>query len=89
MSDKPSIAVFSALIICLENSFWYQSSSISFIDAFRKAFGIYMETATHAEVEISLKELGGLSEWSAFTSALSEIILRHRLPHPVLTTPIL
>ncbi|KAH9053330.1 hypothetical protein EDB87DRAFT_1651758 [Lactarius vividus] len=87
ISDKPSITMFSALIICLENSFWYQSEFISFIDAFRKAFGIYTETATQEKVDIALKELGGLSKGSAFTSALSDILLSHRLPHPVLTTP--
>jgi|SRR6266702_277618 len=65
--------------ICLENSFWYRSSSISFVDAFCKAFGIYTETATQETVEIALKELGDFSERTAFKSALSETLLRHRL----------
>ncbi len=52
---------------------------MSFIDAFRKAFGIYTETASQEKVEIALKELGDLSERMAFKSALSETHLRHRL----------
>ncbi|KAI9433707.1 hypothetical protein H4582DRAFT_1984213, partial [Lactarius indigo] len=46
-----------ALAICLESSFWYQSSSISFIDAFRKAFAIYTETGTQGKVKVALDKL--------------------------------
>jgi hypothetical protein len=81
MSDKPYLTVFAALVICLENSFWYHSASVSFIDAFRQAFEIYTEIAMQ-KVEIALKELGDWSESTAFKSALSETLLNNRLYHP-------
>jgi hypothetical protein len=68
----------AALVICLENSFWYHSASVSFIDAFRQAFEIYTEIAMQ-KVEIALKELGDWSESTAFKSALSETLLNNRL----------
>ncbi|KAF8810391.1 hypothetical protein BYT27DRAFT_7186615 [Phlegmacium glaucopus] len=79
MFDKPSLTLFAALIICLENSFWYQSASVSFIDAFHKAFGIYVETAMEEKVEIALKELGDPSEKTAFQSALFKTLVEHCL----------
>ena len=63
----------------MENSFWHQSLSVSFVDAFRHAFTMYKETGTQDEVEIALKLLDHSSEQTAFNSALLQTLLRHRL----------
>ena len=78
----PSPFIFSyhtALLICLENSFWYQSTTSSFIDAFGKAFGLYKETGTQERLEIALKELGDWSSKEIFKAAFSELLLKHHL----------
>jgi hypothetical protein len=79
--EKPSMDMFAALIICLENSFWYQSASVSFTAAFRKALESYKETDTKEKVEIALEGLEVGSGQKAFRPALSEILLKHRLAH--------
>jgi len=82
ITDKSILAVFAALLICLENSFWYKSASMSFIDTFHKAFGSYEETSTQKEVEIDLKELGDWSGKREFKTAVTEVLFNHRLFHP-------
>ena len=69
----------AALLICLENSFWYQSTLSSFMDAFGKAFGFYKESGTQERVEIALKEVANCSEEKPFKAALSELLLKHHL----------
>jgi len=79
--ENPSMDMFAALIICLENSFWYQSASVSFTAAFCKALESYKETGTKEKVEIALEGLEVGSGQKAFGPALTEILLKHRLTH--------
>ncbi len=71
---------YVAILVCLENSFWHQSPSVSFIDAFHKAFAMYKETDTQDKVEIALKVMNDSSDGkTAFQSALLQTLLEHRL----------
>jgi len=80
--DKPSLAMFSAILICMESSFWYQSQ---FMASFRKAFKVYVKSGTRDKLETSLEALESYpppgSDISSFNSSLLEILLKHRLTH--------
>jgi hypothetical protein len=73
---------YVALLICLENSFWYQS--MSFTESFQKAFKLYMESGTRDKVESALKDLGAFptlhcNTHEMFVSSLSKTLLQHCL----------
>jgi len=84
--DKPSLTSFAAILICLENSFWNQSKTVTFIDSFQKAFKLYTQTGVREKAETSLKLLKDYpSQYSStsepFKSALFTTLLQHRLSH--------
>ena len=78
-TTHPLFLHYVAILIFLENYFWHQSPSVSFIEAFRKAFAMYKETGTQHKVEVALKVLDDSSGEKAFKSALLQILLEHRL----------
>jgi len=47
-----------ALLVCAENSFWYQPADGSFFTAFKNAFKIYVDSGTKKLVETALNALG-------------------------------
>jgi len=68
--NHPSLKMFLAVVICLENSFW-DDSKLTFIKKFCKAFDLYEHTGTQAKLE-------GLQ---LIDSSVYEILLEHRLSH--------
>jgi len=81
--DKPSLTVFAAILICLENSFWHQSNTVTFIDSFQEAFKLYTQTGVREKVETSLKLLEDQYPSTSKPSqcALLKTLLQHRLSH--------
>jgi len=84
--DKPSLTFFAAILICLENSFWNYSNTVTFIDSFQEAFKLYTQTGVREKAETSLKLLANYppqypSTSEPFQSALLTTLLQHRLPH--------
>jgi hypothetical protein len=84
--DKPSLNFFAAILICLENSFWNQSNTVTFIDSFQEAFKLYTQTGVREKAETSLKLLEDYppqysSTSEPFQSALLMTLLQHRLSH--------
>ena len=74
----------AALLLCAENSFWYQSQYKSFLDAFKQAFKSYMTIGLEKNGGNAVKSLG---DWPATTnykkeiylSALTKVLLEYRL----------
>jgi len=84
--DKPSLTFFAAILICLENSYWNQSNTVTFIDSFQEAFKLYTQTGVRENAETSLKLLEDYppqysSTFEPFQSALIKTLLQHRLSH--------
>jgi len=84
--DKPSLTFFAAILICLENSFWNQSNTVTFIDSFQQAFKLYTQTGVREKAETSLKLLENYppqypSTSEPFQSALLTTLLQHCLSH--------
>ena len=73
-----------AILVCMENSFWHQLESISFMASFQNAFQLYIKSGTRDNLETSIKELGdypppGSNALPLFKSSLLELLLKHRL----------
>jgi len=76
MNEKfyiPSLKVFLVVVLCLENSFWNSSKSISFIEKFSLAFDLYEETGTQEKLDSEDLNLPN--------SSVFRVLLKHRLPH--------
>lgn len=73
----------AAMLLCAENSFWYQSRCSSFLDAFKQAVELYMEIGVEKNGENAVKVLGDwpytTHEQEIYRSALTNILLEHRL----------
>jgi hypothetical protein len=73
----------AAMLLCAENSFWYQSRCSSFLDAFKQAVELYMEIGVEKNGENAVKALGDwpytTHEQEIYRSALTNILLEHRL----------
>ena len=74
----------AAILICLENSFWNQSKTITFIESFQEAFKLYTQTGVREKAETSIKLLEDYppqysSTSEPFQSALLKTLLQHRL----------
>ena len=84
---SPSLFSFqqhAAILICMENSSWAQSNSISSRASFRKSFKLYVRSGARESLETSLKSLGnyprpGSNSLQSFHSSLLNILLKHRL----------
>jgi len=68
----------SAVLICAENSFWYQADRESFVATFRRSYQTYYETGTNEKVEVVLRDINELRTRTS-KEKLFEIILDHRL----------
>ena len=48
----------TALLICMENTFWNISSDGNFVKLFKKSFTLYVESGTREKVEADIEILG-------------------------------
>jgi hypothetical protein len=73
----------SALLICLENSFWDRNAGGNFVDSFKKSFALYVASgirqATEADIDVLSNEQGGRPVTFEFKEKLTKIIMDHRL----------
>jgi hypothetical protein len=71
----------AVLLLCAESSFWYKSCS--FLDAFKLAVELYMVIGVEKNGQNVVKALGdwpvGTREQKIYRSALTNILLEHRL----------
>jgi len=84
--QTPPLTAFTPILLCAENSFWYKSQCSSFADAFKHALESYMEIGVEKNGENAAKVLGdwpvATREQKIYRSALTNILLEHRLPRP-------
>ena len=77
------ILVSTAILICLENSFWNKDTSGSFVDSFKKSFTLYVESGirktTEADIDVLRNEQGGRPVTAEFKAKLRKIIKDHCL----------
>ncbi|PPQ76887.1 hypothetical protein CVT26_001446, partial [Gymnopilus dilepis] len=87
-----TLAVFSAILICLENSFWHQTmSSMNTSEAFLASWKQFIATGTKDRLIAELESLGNYpgalpkpaegktDEQRLYESSLVDILLKHRL----------
>ena len=72
----------TALLICLENTFWNISQDSDFVELFKKSFTLYVESGMRKKVEVVLDDNvrygdGGVSR--AFKEKFCKIIMEHLL----------
>ena len=77
------ILVTTAILVCLENSFWNQATDSDFVDSFKKSFTLYVESGirktTEAAIDVLRNEQGGHPVTVEFEAKLHKIIMDHRL----------
>jgi len=77
-----SLILFTALLICIENTFWNISSDDNFVKSFKKSFTLFVDSGMKMKVELEANKLR--SEQRAtedFKAAFFELITNHYLPH--------
>jgi len=83
---KLYLVIFTALLICLENTFWNISEDHNnFVELFKKSFMLYVESGMRKKMEAVLDDNvrygdGGVTR--GFKEKLHGIIMEHLLPHP-------
>jgi len=87
MKPKSSLIIFTALLICLENTFWNISRDVNIVESFKKSFSLYVESGmrkkVEAEIDIVLRnEQGGFLVTEDFKAQFHKIIIEHHLSHP-------
>jgi hypothetical protein len=69
-----------ATIICTENSFWHQSTSCPFIEAFKIAFQSYISTGMQEKLKMALLDLCNIkANKKIFHQEFTQKVLDHRL----------
>jgi len=75
--------ITTAILICLENSFWNQATDSDFVDSFKKSFTLYVESGIKKRTEVDIDSLtneqGGRPVTAEFKVKLRKIIMDHRL----------
>ena len=72
--------VSTAILICLENSFWNQDTGGDFVDSFKKSFRLYVESGIRKTTEADIDVLqGGRHITAEFKAKLHKIIMDHCL----------
>ena len=79
----------TALLICMENSFWNISSDGNFVKLFKKSFTLYVESGTREKVEADIENLGHPNRYwdseateledSEYKEKFLKIIMEHNL----------
>jgi len=79
-----SLVIFTALLICMENTFWNISTDVNFVDLFKASFTLYVESGmmkkTEADIDISRYQ-GGHLVTKKFKRSFYTIIIKHYLSH--------
>ena len=77
------ILVSTALLICMENTFWNISTDFNFVDLFETSFTLYVESGTRKKVEAAIDLLGngqgGYLVTKDFREKFCKIIVEHYL----------
>ena len=72
----------TALLICMENTFWNISNDGNFVELFKKSFTLYVESGMkkkmEAEIDI-LRNQGGQLVTKEFKAKFYKIIIEHYL----------
>jgi len=81
---KTSLCTFTALLICMENSFWNRYTGGNFVDWFKKSFALYVKSGMRMKVELAINILeydpvGDLRP--GFKEDFYKIIMDHYLSH--------
>jgi len=84
---KSSLIIFTALLICMENSFWKTRRDNNFLELFKKSCAVYVTSGmmmkTEADIKILRNELeGGYPVAGGFKARFYRIITAHYLPRP-------
>ena len=85
-----SILMSTALLICLENSFWdmthINGDDVNFMESFKRSFKLYVESGTRKKVEASItllrNEQGGrrlVTDSTDFRGKFYKLITEHLL----------
>jgi hypothetical protein len=73
----------TALLICMENTFWNISRDVNFAKLFKKSFTLYVESGIRKKVEAAIDELGnGQGGWMVtedFKAKFFKVIIEHYL----------
>jgi hypothetical protein len=73
----------TALLICMENTFWNISGDDNFMELFRKSFTLYVKSGTGKKMKAAINglrnEQGGWTVTRDFKAKFSEIIIAHYL----------
>ena len=76
----------TALLICMENTFWNISSDGNFVKLFKKSFTLYVESGTREKVEADIEILGlpgrywdSEAELEEYKEKFLKIIMEHNL----------
>ena len=72
----------TALLICMENTFWNISRDGNFVELFKKSFTLYVESGTRKKVEADIAILSNQSGHPAtdeFKAKFCKIIIEHYL----------
>jgi len=88
--NSPKWTKFAAILICLENSFWYSHQNIGFQPTFEQAWKIFAHSDAKKRVEQDISKLIVPRAPTAYNQKLTKqkkatllkIILRNRLERP-------
>ena len=73
----------TALLICMENTFWNISTDVKFVDLFKTSFTLYVESGTRKKMEAAIDALrnkhGGNMVTKDFEEKFYKIIINHCL----------
>ena len=72
-----SILISTALLICMENSFWTISGDVNFVDSFKTSFTLYVESGMRKKMEEAIDILG--NECPDYKEVFYKIIIEHYL----------
>ena len=73
----------TALLICLENTFWNISRDDNFVELFKKSFALYVKSGTREKIEVDIdilkNEQGRYLVTKDFKGKFYKIIIEHYL----------
>ena len=75
--------MLTALLICMENTFWNINRDINFVDLFKTSFTLYVESGLRKEMEADIdilgNEQGGCPVAKDFRAKFFKIVIDHYL----------
>ena len=70
----------TALLICMENTFWNNSRDVNFVESFKKSFILYVESGMMNRMEAELDSDRLRCDEDEFKTEFHDIIIEHFLP---------